>query len=135
MREMKFKFWLENVKSMMGMYNFSLCCEEGDYSMYKVLLGKDESVIPLQFTGLLDKTGNEIYEGDIVKGDDSVAIVKFDDELGSCGCCYDKFLGSGFAAIHYDDCHDCTVLLGKYCEVIGNIYQNKDIVIGRIDDD
>lgn len=53
MREIKFKFWDKDLKKM---------CERkpahNDFN-YK-------NIIPLQFTGLRDRLGNEIYEGDIL---------------------------------------------------------------------
>lgn len=77
-----------------------------------------------QFTGLLDKNGKEIYEGDILK-------YHLEDSVGS----YD-----GTAAVfYYEDgfCIEtgesgycpylCEVLTGD-AEVIGNIYENPELL-------
>ena len=85
------------------------------------------SVIPEtvgQFTGLLDKNGTEIFEGDIVRHgyyNRRVNVVEYstDGEMGSCGCCYDRFVGTGFVAYGVDltDCY-----------VIGNIHDNPELL-------
>lgn len=76
----------------------------------------------MQFTGLLDKNGVEIYEGDVVTDNTygTHSLVRFSTEdVRSCGCCYGRFAGSGMIA---DDVimHDCIV--------IGNVYENPELL-------
>lgn len=82
----------------------------------------------MQYTGLKDKNGKEIYEGDIVEthgykkelgGEAEIypirSAVEFDTGLWS----EQGFIGSGFTWSHgYDD----------HREVIGNIYENPELL-------
>lgn len=66
-----------------------------------------------QFTGLTDKNGTEIYEGDIVLGT-LYLMVPFYDEIITITWQQDTGYGN-----HWDN---------KECEVIGNIYDNKELL-------
>lgn len=96
-----------------------------------------ESIIPLKFTGLKDKYGKEIYEGDVVKSfiNDEFSEIKFGewnygDGLEECSW------GIGF---YWDDDMspfgiDINCTRKKY-EIIGNIYENPELTNERAGDD
>ena len=81
-------------------------------------------VIVMLSTGLFDKNGKEIFESDIVEwehkdtGQLVRGIVKYDTELGFWGMTDVRF--NDLTAIGY--------LANQRVTVLGNIYENKDLV-------
>lgn len=123
MREIKFRAWDKTNKLMLEVLWFDL---RPGKQVKMQTFGKPQEqwsnfsdmVELMQFTGLLDKNGKEIYEGDIVHYFVMTAVgkrfeyteeVKWDEKLG------------GFANSYY-------ISIGEDREVIGNIYENPELI-------
>lgn len=105
MREIKFRAWDETIKAMdvhLGLITSNLYYDE---------VMKIKSL--MQYTGLKDKTGREIYEGDIVENKYRHKI-KF---ITGCFCLEDKY---GSTSPLFES--------HKAMTVIGNIYENPELL-------
>ena len=128
-REIKFKFWNPTDKEWISNAMIEIDSKNGFFH----LIG--EEFIVCQFTGLKDKNGKEIYEGDIVISDVYVYIT--DDFQGYV----EKKLVVNYEFIDpynqipvlkfmeiYNNGDRCFYNKGRYVEVIGNIYENKELL-------
>jgi len=77
-----------------------------------------------QFTGLHDKNGKEIYEGDILQFENNIVYVEFDN-TGARFSLYDKIDRSN--PTKYNPSWDFHDGMSSHCEIIGNIYENPDL--------
>ena len=114
MREIKFKGW--NGKRFTR-----------EYTLGEMLVEKlDNNGLTenwLQFTGLLDKNGNEIYEGDIVDSDGTTLVVDYGLQE------VDAFEGIGWNLWSFMGNNGCDgKRLSSQIEVIGNIYENPELL-------
>ena len=71
MREIKFRAWNKNTKKMVCPHKLTpLALHPDCVEMKGVFIPFHDDYILMQFTGLLDKNGVEIYEGDVVREKD-----------------------------------------------------------------
>jgi uncharacterized phage protein (TIGR01671 family) len=130
MREIKYRCWDKDRKRIISWEELTETEQDCLPEMFYVLTNfyKDLS-IPMQFTGLHDKNGKEIYEGDLVKiPDDYEEYGFFAGEIREIyfldGCFRFKpkqqhVIDRGDRGATIQDDMEC-------CEVIGNIYETKE---------
>jgi len=117
MREIKFRAWDAEHKKMRG--------HTDPQTIQAVIFGNDYGgrIEIMQYTGLKDKNGKEIYEGDIAScvynGNSNIYTVVFDlSELDYKATNGKKNYGENF---QYMPC--CEEI-----EIIGNIYENPELL-------
>lgn len=87
-----------------------------------LFLFKQDEFELMQSTGLVDKKNNEAFNGDLVKlfdEDENIAQIVYSIENARFE--YHKKNGDFISAL-------CDIELSKYAEVIGNIYENKELI-------
>lgn len=135
MREIKFRCWDKDEEVMfkqadIGSIDFSykqINIENDQYS-YLESYDKDGSFKLMQYTGLKDKNGVEIYEGDIAKESRKRVknqrhfVVVWNNDIGSY-----TFKPLDKTETSYPCFNIGTI---KSLEVIGNIYENPELLKG-----
>lgn len=124
MREIKFRAW--NPESEI-MYDAKTLIEFMMLSRQEMFLRK---LIWLQYTGLKDKNGKEIYEGDYYQRYNYLYKVYWDEKsLGFKGKLIARKDGFTKKWGKYSDKKTAYVIvLDDLTEIIGNIYKNKDLL-------
>ena len=144
MKQIKFRLWDSKnncwydptFEAYRGKVEEVMISPRGRLTMRTMTEFVDESMFPnrfelMQYTGLHDKNGLEIYEGDIVHvWDNGVAVVIFDESLG-CGQWMCKFKPA------FPDFEEWSAPLygwldgnvdGSVFEILGNIYENPELM-------
>jgi len=132
MREIKFRVWDKNRKRMYFWENIEAIHNNG--ILVIVADNNDWMLVPpnyelLQYTGLKDEQGKEIYEGDIIRYTyhigglefpNCIETIKWDIEITG-------FLPLSDYDVTEDDQSECCPI-PETIEVIGNIYENPELL-------
>lgn len=135
MREIKFRAWyvprkemvepdkLESINFEVKTLGVYLPIENKGYNKLRL-----SDFILMQWTGLVDRNGKEIYEGDIAKhlepesedgpAFEEIGVVEWGDSAGYLHTCKN------------DDGETRWLLSTRYMEVIGNVHDNPELIGG-----
>ena len=124
MKEFKMKAWLKKEKKMVAIigidfnYEYIRYTEDDNLfnSDYKTAEFKDIEL--LQFSGVKDNGGQELYEADVIKFNDGIddiyGLISYDDEDATYRVSYENITE------HLSDRE------GDF-EIVGNIFENPDL--------
>ena len=83
----------------------------------------------MQFTGLLDKNGKEIFVGDVIKIKCNEDIIIGDVFYNQSRCCYMINHPAGYNGSF--GLHTLTIEICDEFNIIGNLYQNPELLGGQ----
>ena len=118
MRDIKFRAWDKHNKTMSQVDAILLSTDE---ILTSDNMGEPKAMYHyemMQYTGLKDKHGKEIYEGDIVcMHYGSIYVVEWVEKLGLFTICRPIVSVASYPFIDY----------GR-CEIIGNVHENPELI-------
>lgn len=104
MREIKFRAWVPAQQKMYGPVTLDEMRTRWSYPLYWCQ--------PLmQYTGLKDKSGKEIYEGDILDDEGSSCVIAWDEDRYGWGVIDEPYWQ-----------------FYEHMKIIGNIYENPELL-------
>lgn len=124
----KFRVWMKSLKWMCDVTNISFdskfvdICQQGDTERYTEMSVEFDEITLMQSTGLRDKNGKEIFEGDILDYKGRKALVRWHGSYAS------------FIYRFVDELQNRNTewkplyLAYMKCEIIGNIYENRELL-------
>ena len=132
MREIKFRAWFDGHMYEVAKLDFWGDPDQATCDMARMSLteyGNVEEIFDvylnevelMQYTGLKDKNGKEIYEGDILdvilhNGEHENFLIQWDERE------------AGFEAYNRDRSNYILSYIWDECEVIGNIFENPELM-------
>ena len=124
MKEFKMKAWLKKENKMVSIigidlnYQYIRYTDDGNLFKddYKIAEFKDIEL--LQFTGVKDKAGQEVYEADVIKFNDGIddiyGLISYDDE-------------DAVYCVSYENVTEHLLNMAGDFEIVGNIFENPDL--------
>jgi uncharacterized phage protein (TIGR01671 family) len=117
-REIRFRAWDKKRKKMI--YQDFWGRKEQEWSYWGDCIMSDNNYIKMQYTGLKDKNGKEIYEGDIVSDEEDTGYISYMSETTEYIIDYWK---KGDETSRGENLSS----VGEV-EIIGNIYENPNLI-------
>ena len=121
MRDIKFRVWDNERNAMFNSKSVDIDFFEGKIEITSDTIRYDEVYTDeikdfelMQYVGCKDKNNKEIYEGDIVKTKEHIGQIRY-----SKGMFFIDVKGDFYLPIYN---------VSKFMEVIGNIYENPDLL-------
>ena len=124
MKKFKMKAWLMKEKKMVSIigidfnYEYIRYTEDDNLFNENYKTAEFKNIELLQFTGLKDNGGQELYEADVIKFNDGIddiyGLISYDDEDGTYRVSYENITE------HLSDRE------GDF-EIVGNIFENPDL--------
>lgn len=129
-REIKFRAWDDTKKEWtlnMWTLNIMECVSSKDRNIWLEPVLKTHKVFIEQYTGLKDKNGKEIYEGDILREEGllSPTYVVWDDVYARYLTKIIKTDNTVSSYFYFD--HNTA----SHSKVIGNIHENQELLVGE----
>jgi len=123
-REIKFRAWLDgkhgNITFNTPLMDYDVTIQDGKYAIVESgwdIHGTYDTVPLMQYTGLKDKNGVEIYEGDIVETPSGQkATIKYSEDN------YQGFICDEISCDWFWNLKALTI------EVVGNIHENPELL-------
>lgn len=124
MKEFKMKAWLKKENKMVSIigidlnYQYIRYTDDGNLFKddYKIAEFKDMEL--LQFTGVKDKAGQEVYEADVIKFNDGIddiyGLISYDDE-------------DAVYCVSYENVTEYLLNMAGDFEIVGNIFENPNL--------
>ncbi len=112
-RELKFRVWLHDTKK----WGDVACIEVFNSTGKLEYLYQDQPYTIQQYTGLKDKNGNEIYEGDIISGEFYDTEYHHSETIKA-----EVVFNNGAFNIAIREWHKPSL------EIIGNIFENPELI-------
>ena len=122
MREIKFRAWDKNLNEMRFDIKIPSDYTErhGNLDLLNMFQSLSQRYVFMQYTGLKDKNGKQIYEGDILKCELYFGAVEWIEDWAMFAINNDRL--------------ESLILWASVSEIIGNIYENPELLKGDEDE-